>query len=204
MNPQGGRIRKIGLVLSIAAALVAPGCGGAPTAQAFRGTYVEDPPGAEELTLTDQNGARFRLSDERGKVVLLFFGYIHCPDVCPVTLSTWARVRRSLGGQAEDVRFVFVTVDPERDTAERLREHLEIFSDEFVGLTGSLDEMEAAYESFGIFREKIPFTSSAAGYVVDHSTRMLVLDREGRLRVLLGFDAPAAEIVHDVRLLLRS
>jgi protein SCO1/2 len=188
----------------LAMGLVVAGCSGPPTAPSFRGTYVEDPPRAEQLSLTDQYGEPFRLSDERGKIVVLFFGYVHCPDVCPVTLSTWAKVEEALGDDALEVRFVFVTVDPERDTRERLKEHLEIFSETFVGLTGPIDEMEATYEAFGIFRDKVPFTASAAGYVVDHSTRILVLDREGKLRVVLGFDAPAGEIVHDLRLLLKG
>jgi protein SCO1/2 len=169
----------------------------------FYGTTRAEVGPPEDFTLTDQHGKPYRLADHRGKVVLLFFGYAHCPDVCPVTLSSWARVRQALAAD-DDVEFVFVTVDPERDTIERLRDHLEIFSDDFRGLTGTEEQVTPVYERFGIFRKKVPFSSSAMGYVVDHSTVMLLLDREGRVRLTFPFDADPDEIVHDVRRLLAS
>lgn len=178
---------------------MAVACGPAPPE--FYGTLLPTTEPADDFTLTDQHGEPFRLADHRGKVVLLFFGYAHCPDVCPVTLSSWSRVEEALGGE-EDVEFVFVTVDPERDTPELLREHLAIFSDDFYGLTGTMEEVEPVYESYGIFRRKVSFSSSAMGYVVDHPTLMMALDREGKLRLTIPFDADPDEIVHDVRRLL--
>ncbi len=157
----------------------------------------------EDFTLTDQYGEPYRLADQRGKIVLLFFGYAHCPDVCPVTLSNWARVEEALAAET-DVEFVFVTVDPERDTVERLREHLEIFSDRFRGLTGTEEQVTPVYENFGIFHEKVSISGSVMGYVVDHTTVMLLLDREGRVRLTFPFDADPDEIVHDVKRLLAS
>jgi len=176
-------------------------CG--PPEPEFYGTAYERTIQADDFTLTDQNGEPFRLSDHRGKLVMLFFGYAHCPDVCPVTLSTWMRVEQALGDQ-DDIEFVFLTVDPERDTPERLREHLANFSNEFYGLTGTPEEMEVVYEDYGIFRDKVPFSSSAVGYVVDHSTVIIVLDRSGMMRLAFPFDAAADEIVHDVKRLLES
>jgi len=174
-------------------------CGPAPLE--FRGTTYAEPKPADDFTLTDQFGEPFRLADHRGKVLLLFFGYAHCPDVCPVTLSNWARAREGLALE-KDVEYLFITVDPERDTTERLREHLAIFSEDFVGLTGTVEELRSVYEDYGIFQKKMQFANSAAGYVVDHSTVMLVVDREGRLRITFPFDAKADDIVHDVRRLL--
>lgn len=194
-------MRRLRLALGVLAAVLLGACG--PAGPEFYGA-VRDPVGApEDFTLTDQHGLPYRLADRRGKVVLLFFGYAHCPDVCPVTLSSWARVEQALEAEP-DVEFVFVTVDPERDTVERMREHLAIFSGNFLGLTGTDEEMMPVYEAFGIFREKMAFSNSAVGYVVDHSTRMLLLDRRGQVRVSFPFDADPDEIVHDVRSLLKS
>lgn len=190
--------RGLGLLL-----LVAAGAACAPEQPEFYGTVRPEGGPVEDFTLTDQDGRPFRLADHRGKVVLLFFGYAHCPDVCPVTLSNWARVEKALGAE-EDVEFVFVTVDPERDTIERLREHLEIFSENFRGLTGTEEQMTPVYERFGIFHERVPLSDSAMSYIVDHTTLMLVLDREGRVRLSLPFDADADRIVHDVRRLLAA
>jgi len=175
----------------------------APAPPEFRGTTYAEPKPADDFTLTDQFGEPFRLADHRGEVLLLFFGYAHCPDVCPVTLSNWARAREGLA-QEKDVEYVFITVDPERDTIERLREHMAIFSEDFVGLTGTAEELQSVYEDYGIFQKKMQLTSSAAGYVVDHSTVMLVVDRKGRLRITFPFDAKADDIVHDVRRLLEE
>ena len=185
-------------------ALLVVAAGACGTAEEeFYGTTRPEVGPPQDFTLTDQYGKPYRLADHRGKVVLLFFGYAHCPDVCPVTLSNWARVEEALAGD-DDVEFVFVTVDPERDTIERLRNHLEIFSDNFRGLTGTEEQVRPVYEKFGIFRNKVSFSNSAIGYVVDHSTVMLLLDREGRVRLTFPFDADPDEIVHDVRRLLAS
>ena len=174
-----------------------------PAEPEFYGTTYETAKPADDFTLTDQFGETFRLSDYAGKVVMLFFGYAHCPDVCPVTLSNWAKVQTALSGH-EDLELVFVTVDPERDTVEQLRDHLAIFSDDIRGLTGTPEELEPVYKSFGIYQRKVQFSSSAVGYVVDHTTVMLVIDRDGQIRLSFPFDANPDEIVHDVRKLLDS
>lgn len=185
--------------LLVTAATIACSTGGSE----FYGSVRPENVPQEDFTLTDQYGEPFRLADHRGKVVLLFFGYAHCPDICPVTLSNWARVEKKLGSE-RGVEFVFVTVDPERDTAEKLREHLAIFSATIRGLTGTEEEMARVYERLGIFREKRTFSDSAMGYVVDHTSTMLLLDREGRVRVSHPYDGDPDEVAHDVRRLLRS
>ena len=192
-------MKRVRSALGVLLVVAAGACG--PAEPEFYGTTRPEVGPPEDFTLTDQHGLPYRLADHRGQVVLLFFGYAHCPDVCPVTLSNWARVERALAADP-DVEFVFVTVDPERDTIERLREHLEIFSDNFRGLSGTEEQVTPVYEKFGIFRNKVPFSSSAMGYVVDHSTVMLLLDREGKVRLTFPFDADPDEIVHDVRVLL--
>ena len=186
------------VVLSLTLTLT--GCG--VRRPAFRGTELNPPQSAPDFTLIDQHGRPFRLSDQRGKVVLLFFGYTHCPDVCPTTLATWGQVYDALGDDAKRVRFVFITVDPERDTPERLQQHLAAFNPEFIGLTGSLDQLEAIYRAFYVYREKAQGSQSAVGYLVNHTAGTFLIDPEGRWRLRYGFGTPPEDIVEDIRTLL--
>jgi protein SCO1/2 len=165
---------------------------------------MEPPLAAPDFALTDQHGQPFRLSDQRGKVVLLFFGYTQCPDVCPTTLATWRKVHEALGDDAGRVRFVFVTVDPERDTAERLGRHVEAFNPDFLGLTGSPQELEAAYSTFGVVHEVDTSSQSAAGYLVNHTATTFVIDPSGQWRLRLPYGTSAEDIAHDVRELLKQ
>jgi protein SCO1/2 len=170
----------------------------------FRGTVTAEDIPQPEFTLTDQHGQTFTLSDQRGKVVLLFFGFTYCPDVCPLTLSTWKHVEEMLKDDASNVRFVYITVDPERDTPEKLREHLAIFSPNFIGLTGTLEALQQAYSAFGIYREKVKISESAAGYIINHTSRMYLIDRGGRWQVSFSHDAAVEDIAHDLRELLKQ
>jgi len=191
----------------LAASLIVAGSalvGCAETGPSFRGTEYEAPAAVEDFTLTDHHGLPFKLSDHEGAIVLLFFGYTHCPDVCPVTLSTWTKVEKLLGDDAERVRFAFVTVDPERDSLERLREHMAVFSPKFIGLGGETEDLEPVYDLFGVSHEKIKVSTSAVGYLVDHSATAFLIDPRGRLRLKYEFDAPSEDIVHDIRSLLKS
>ena len=186
--------------LALAAFLLA-GCG--QRAPQLRGSVIEPPQPAADFVLTDQHGQTFRLSDQRGHVVNLFFGYTHCPDVCPTTLAMWRQVELKLGADAEKVRFVFISVDPERDTPERLQEHLALFSPRLIGLTGDPAQLEPIYAAYHVFHEKVPAPESALGYTVSHSSSVYVIDREGRWRMTYRFDAVADDVVHDLRELLR-
>jgi protein SCO1/2 len=196
-------VRRSRIAAAVVTVVLAPLLACGPPEPEFRGSIYDNPIPAEDFTLTDQYGETFRLGDHRGKIVVLFFGYAHCPDVCPVTLSTWSRVEEALPDDAE-VEFVFITVDPERDSGERIGEHLRIFSEDFIGLRGSQDELDTIFKQYGVFSKKVAFSSSAIGYVVDHTTVMLVIDREGMLRGTFPFDASADDIVHDLRRLLDS
>ena len=167
----------------------------------FRGSEMPETPIAD-FALEDHNGQPFKLSDHRGKVVVFFFGYTFCPDVCPLTLSTWKRVHDALQADAQQVKFVYVTVDPQRDTPEKLKTHLAVFSSDFIGLTGSPEVLSEVYAAFGVYAEKVNIAASAAGYLMNHSTRMFVVDQNGAWRLLIDHEAPAADIVHDIRLLL--
>jgi len=171
----------------------------------FRGTTFGEPyPLASEIELTRSDGSSFQLSEMRGNVVLLFFGYTTCPDVCPTTMAELKLAMAELGeADAAQVKVLFVTVDPERDTPERVQEYVDRFNPAFVGLSGSQAELEKIWQAYGVYREIIQGTS-AAGYTVDHTARVTVIDQQGNLRISFGFDTPVEDMVHDLKLILKQ
>ena len=172
---------------------------------AFRGTsYAEPFPPAPRIELTRGNGASFRLSEMRGNVVLLFFGYTSCPDVCPTTMAELKQALEALDeNDAKQVRVLFVTVDPERDTPERVQAYVDHFNPNFIGLSGVEPELVGVWNDYGVFREIVK-GNSAAGYLIDHTARITVIDRDGNLRLSYALDTPMDSIVHDLKLLLRE
>jgi protein SCO1/2 len=134
-----------------------------------------------DFTLTDQNGARYTMSEHRGRITLLFFGYTLCPDVCPTTLSKLTQVYRSLGPRSDSVSTVFVSVDPDRDTPQALRDYLQNFGIKVVGLTGTRQDVDTATSKFRV-SYTIEQSDSAAGYLVSHTTLLYLIDEQGRLR----------------------
>lgn len=139
------------------------------------------PPMAADFILSDQNGKPFTLSSERGHGVVLFFGYTHCPDVCPTTLSALARAKRLLGPSGRDVTVAFVTVDPSRDSRSVVGRYVRLFDPAFVGLTGTDAQLDAVYAAYHVFHQKLP-AKSAAGYLVAHSSTIDFIGRDGRIR----------------------
>jgi cytochrome oxidase Cu insertion factor (SCO1/SenC/PrrC family) len=145
-----------------------------------------------DFALTDQRGRPFRLEQLRGKVVLLFFGYTFCPDFCPMTLAKLAGVGERLGSDKERVRVVFVSVDPERDVPEKLREYLDYFAVDAIGLTGTSLEIERVARQYGVSYERRT-ADSAAGYLIDHSAVLFLIDPEGKVGQLFRQgDSPEA------------
>ena len=198
--------KPIGLALLVALLLSA--CGGAapaatPTPE-YRGSVLEEPLSVPDLVLTDQYGQPFSISEQQGKVLLLFFGYTNCPDVCPTTLATWRSVHEELGNDADNVRFAFVTVDPERDSQERLGRHVNAFNPDFIGLRGTTEELEAVYDFFDVYYEKDTSSGSALGYLVSHTATTFVVDPEGQWRLRETYGTPVEDIVKDVRILLED
>ena len=167
----------------------------------YRGSLIDPPVPAADFELTDQNGQKFRLSDQDGEIILLFFGYSNCPDVCPLTMSEYKQMKEMLGEQADQVRFVFVTVDPERDTQARLSEYVNAFDPEIIGLTGSRTELEPVWKSYGVYQAKQE-TGSAAGYTVDHTSRTYLIDQDGNWQLTYPFEMEKEDILSDVRYLL--
>lgn len=154
-----------------------------------------------DFSMPDHTGKPRSLADFKGKVVVLFFGYAQCPDVCPTTLSEVAAAMKELGPKANDVQVLFVTVDPERDTPELLAQYVTAFHPSFLALRGSQAELEATAKLFKIFYAKVP--SPSGGYTMDHTAGTFVFDQQGRPRLLVSYGAGAGVFAHDLAQLLR-
>lgn len=162
---------------------------------------VFDPPrAAPDFTLPGSNGAELKLSAYRGKVVLLGFGFTSCAQVCPITLGTLKQVNKKLGLQASELQVIYITVDPERDDAPRLKKYLSSFDPAFVGGTGTEAQLAAVRKDYGIAAEKVAGPDGS----YTHSSFIYLIDRAGRLRALMPFGHLADDYVHDVRILLAS
>ncbi len=166
------------------------------------GTF-EPPHEAPGFQLNGSNGKPVSLSDYRGKIVILEFGYTFCEEVCPVTLARLTEVYRKLGVAAGDIQLIYVTVDPERDSPERLREHLGVFHPGFLGATGEPARLEAVRKAYGVAAKRVVSKNRALPYAVDHSSSLYLIDREGKLRGLVPFGTPATDIAHDLDIFLK-
>ena len=173
----------------------------APTAT-FHATDITGASFGRDFELTDHNGQTRRLTDFQGKVVALFFGYTHCPDVCPTTLSNFALVMKTLGADANKVQVLFVTLDPERDTLELLKHYVPAFNPTFLGLRPNAGQLKALANEYKVVYQKT-LGNDLAEYGIDHSTNTYVYDQQGRLRLLMPYASGVDTIVHDLKVLLR-
>jgi protein SCO1 len=162
------------------------------------GSIIEPPVPAPAIDLGD-----FHLSEQKGKVVLIFFGYTYCPDVCPATLGGLKQVLKRLDKQADEVEVLFVTVDPKRDTPEKITQYTSAFDPRIRGLTGSMAELEPIWEGYGVYRAEQP-ADQAGAYQVDHSTRIYLIDKEGNMRETFAFGTPVDDILSDVKVALNN
>ena len=157
---------------------------------------------APEISLRASDGNDLKLTRYRGKVVALGFGYTSCPDVCPSTLFDLAQARAKLGAAGKDLQVVYVTVDPERDNAQRLKAYLAGFDPTFIGATGTPEQLAAARKAYGIVISRENVQGSASAYWVHHSSFVYLIDGAGNIRALLPFGVTVDDIVHDVKALL--
>ena len=183
-------------------ALLALVLGCAPEAPKFRSTDITGADFGRELALTGHDGKPRVLADFRGKAVVVFFGFTHCPDICPTTLADAAQAMKALGKDAERVQVLFVTVDPERDTPELLAKYVPAFDARFLGLTGDSAAVQKAAKEFRIYYEKRA-GKTPGEYSVDHSAQSFVLDPQGRLRLFVRHDRIAQDLAEDLRTLIR-
>ena len=165
---------------------------------------VFDPPRmAPDFSLPSSRDKQFTLSQQRGKLLVLGFGFSNCPNVCPMTLANLAQTHKNLGALADQVQVVYMTVDPERDTPARLREYLANFNPSFIGVTGNADELAALRQAYGIIAKK-EVHKNGGTYEVHHSSYIYLIDRDGLLRALVPFGKSADDITHDIKILLQE
>lgn len=170
---------------------------------AFHGTVIDPPLPVTDFALQTTGDEVFRLSEQKGKIVLLFFGYTSCPDVCPITLAIFKQVYERLGEDAQRFAFVMLTADPDRDTPEKVAAYVAQFNAEFIGLSGSLADLDAVWKELGVFVEKQE-SGSAAGYLVSHTASVYVIDQSGNLRMMLPYGTSAIDTADDLTQLLKQ
>ena len=180
---------------------VAVAVGGCSLDSGLHGVAVTPPRDVPAFAFTRTDGSVYRTGAEGDRPMVLFFGYTHCPDVCPTTLMDWKRVKQELGKDAARVRFVFVTVDPERDTREVVDQYAKQFDPSFVGLSGDSATTAGIQEAFGVAAVRESSTS-AAGYLMSHSSQVFLVDPRGRLVVLYAFGTGWDALLADLKQLL--
>lgn len=194
-------------VLLLAIAAAAFGVWNLTTTEAYEWNGAAYDPARElpSFTLTNAEGQTVSTAELEGKVTLIYFGYTHCPDFCPATLTDFQRIKQDLGGDADQVAFMMITVDPERDTPERLREYLGFFDPEFIGLTGTSEELTPVKQEFGIMTASQAATPEQGDYyTVDHSTKTYLLNADGDLLLEYPWGTTAEDITEDIEHLLDS
>ncbi len=198
-------MRLLSAVLLSLCVLFLGGCNDA--SPAFKGSDITGTHLGKDLALTGTDGKPYTLDALKGKVTIILFGFTQCPDVCPTSLADLTQVMKLLGTQAKRVQVVLITVDPERDTSEVLRAYVSGFDPQFLGLTGTPEQIKKAAASFKVYYAKTVQYAKTAGmqsnYSVDHSTSFYLMDTQGESRVLLSNNIGAAAIAHDVQRLLR-
>ncbi len=167
----------------------------------FTSTDITGADFPKPLTLADHTGKLRTMSDFKGKAVVLFFGYTHCPDVCPTTMSDLKSAMKLLGNKADEVQVIFVTVDPQRDTQAVLAQFVPSFDKRFIGMRGSLQETAETLGNFKIFYSKVDGKTST-DYTIDHSAGMYTFDKEGKIRLYMAYGMKPAAIASDISKLL--
>lgn len=189
--------------VALLAMLGLAGCQPAPTSPAFQATDITGAPFARDFKLTDHNGQTRTLADFRGKVVAVFFGYTHCPDVCPTTLSDFAAALNQIGPLAEQVQVIFVTVDPQRDTPELLKYFVPAFHPSFLGMYTDAESLKRLAKEFKVVYQKSS-VKAADDYLIDHSAGTYVYDAKGKLRLLMPYGSSPDAIANDLKVLLSA
>ncbi len=161
---------------------------------------VEPPKTLQDFTLTNQDGEPFSLSDMKGEMVLMLFGFTHCPDVCPVTMLSYKKVKEILGDQADQITFVFISVDGERDTSEVMKDYLGRFDPDFIGLTGDEETLLRIGGDYDLYFAKSPDPSgSTENYLMEHNSNTYLLDKDGKLVALYLYGTEADVIAEDIQ-----
>ena len=195
-------MKGVARALWLAFAALVLGCDSATRAPAFQLTDVTGAGFARDFQLTDHSGMPRTLADFKGQVVVVFFGFTHCPDVCPSTMSELAMVMKELGKDADRLQVLFITVDPERDTPALLAQYVPAFHPRFLGLYGDADATARTAREFKVIYQKK--TLAGGGYSMDHSAGTFIFDPAGRLRLFSQYGRGAPALLHDIRILLQQ
>jgi protein SCO1 len=196
-------MRRALLAALVFVSLLLCGCGAGDKTATFRTTDITGADFGKDFHLTDYNGQPRQLADFRGKAVVVFFGFTHCPDVCPTTLAEMAAALKRLGPAADRVQVIMITVDPERDTPEILKQYVTALDPRFLGLTGDAEAIARTAKEFKVFYRKNPGASPQA-YSVDHSAGTFIFDPAGRLRLYVSYGQGAEVFAHDIAELLKQ
>ncbi len=192
-------MRIFAALLALFAAAFVAGCG--PAGPSFNNNNITGANFGHDFELLDPDGQTRRLADFRGEVVMMFFGFTQCPDVCPTALLRAVEVRKALGADGDKLKVIFVSLDPERDLPQLLKEYTAAFDPDFLGLYSSLEGTKKVADDFRVFYRKVP---TGGSYTLDHTATSYVFDPEGRLRLAVSHQAEAQAIADDVRLLLQG
>lgn len=172
-----------------------------PQPLTLKATDISSADFGQPFTLTGQDGKPHALDDYQGKAVALFFGYTHCPDICPTTMLEYQQVMKLLGKDSDRVQVLFVSIDPQRDTPQVLAGYVPFFDKRFMGLTGSAEQVAKVAAQYKIVAQRQD--RADGGYTMDHSAGSYLFDTAGKLRVYVPYGTPAADIAHDLQQLLR-
>ena len=203
MTPKRSSMTRRAFLTAIASAgsLLGAACVKSPAS--FKATDITGAKFANDFAMTGHDGKPRSLADFKGKVVVVFFGYVQCPDVCPTTLSTLRTVREQLGADADKLQVVFITVDPERDTREVLSQYVPAFDPSFIGLSGDAATTERVAREFRVLYTKNA-GKTPTSYTVDHSAGVFIFDTQGRIRLYASQNMTPENYVHDIRALLST
>lgn len=170
----------------------------------YRGSTIQQPYAAPDFILPHGSDGQFQLADQRGRLVLVFFGYTSCPDVCPTTLADMKQIRQRLGEDAGEVEFVFITVDPDRDVPDKVRQYVSAFDAAFVGLSGTPEQLEPVWKAYGVYHKANKEGTDDQRYEVEHSSQVYLIDQGGNLRLTYAFGTPVDDLLQDIRHLLKQ
>ena len=190
-----------GTLAAIPLSLTLSACSSQAEPLVFNGNDITGTHLGRDLDMTDTTGERRTLADFHGKVLLVFFGYTQCPDVCPTAMAQAAQTMQVLGDQATDVQVIMISVDPARDTPDVLGPYVQAFDPSFVGLTGTPEQLDKTASSFKAFYSKEPGPTPDS-YAMNHASAFYLMDRNGEARALLGPSLTPEDMAHDIRLLL--
>ncbi len=189
------------LITAAAASLLLAACDRLASPGSFKAIDITGADYAQNFDLPDADGKRRTLADFKGKVTVVFFGFTHCPDVCPTTLLELAAVKKALGADGDRVQGIFITVDPERDTAALLKAYVDNFGPGFAALRGTLEETKATAKAFKVFYAKVP-GSTEDNYSMDHTAGSYIFDAKGKVRLFTRYGAGAEALTSDLKALL--